>query len=155
MLRYGNFKDDYAKGRTPIDTGLLENILRESVKIVNGKEFENHDDYRKVITLLMSGISYYFFLHPEQYVDFGKFVAYRSADIKNLWTIESKETENAESIYEYYKQGGLQVEEIKTLVRNYALGLLEDSISRSNKLSNDITSIKNLIRHDEENSTNK
>ena len=153
MLK-GLYKDEYSDGRSSIDTGILEKILGESLKISAEVDL-NNTELKKTVALLMAGIGYYFYLHPEQYVDFGKFVAYRSISLNNLWTIEAKCGENAESIYNYYKKGGLEFEEIKKLVKDYASDILEDSIQRNKKLSEDIKDMKNIISQDDKDNTQK
>lgn len=140
MLKY--FKDNYADGREPIDTGLLVNILKESLKM-NGVDVTD-DTCFSTISLLFAGINYYFYLHPEQYVDFGKFVAYRGVDLKNLLTIETKEPENASTIYSYYRNGGIQMDMLKRTINNYASVLLAQSTQDEEAVANDITKLRGL-----------
>lgn len=144
MLKY--FKDSYSDGRSPIDTGLLASILQESLKL-SGKVEVSKEVCYGVISLLFSGINYYFYLHPEQYIDFGKFVAYRNIDLKNLLVVEAKEPENANSIYEYYKNGGIQIDILKGLIDDYALNLFLNSIKDEEKAKEDIEKLKGLTSH--------
>lgn len=145
MLKF--FKDDYADGREPIDMTLLENIFSETLKISTGVVLTDVE-YKKALLLLFAGINYYFYLHPEQYIDFGKFVAYRSIDIKNLWTIEAKDGENANTIYDYFKNGGLEMEELKQLVLEYSSDILKSSSKRALELSNDIEELGDIVSQD-------
>ena len=145
MLKF--FKDDYADGREPIDMTLLENIFSETLKISTGVILTDVE-YKKALLLLFAGINYYFYLHPEQYIDFGKFVAYRSIDIKNLWTIEAKDGENANTIYDYFKNGGLEMEELKQLVLEYSSDILKSSSKRALELSNDIEELGDIVSQD-------
>lgn len=145
MLKF--FKDDYADGREPIDMTLLENIFSETLKISTGVILTDVE-YKKALLLLFAGINYYFYLHPEQYIDFGKFVAYRSIDIKNLWTIEAKDGENANTIYDYFKNGGLEIEELKQLVLEYSSDILKSSSKRALELSDDIEELGDIVSQD-------
>lgn len=152
MLKY--FKDNYEDGREPVDAGLLSSILRESIKITSGNDALNIDCYKTVL-LFLAGVNYYFYLHPEQYVDFGKFVAYRNVDLKNLWTLEVKDNESAKTIYEYFKNGGLEVEEIQNLVKEYVSDTLDYSSKRVQEVSGDIEKMSAVISQDNSEVTNK
>ena len=146
------FKDDYSDGRTAVDSGIIEKILNEALKISAEVDL-SPSELSKAVLLLMSGVSYYLYLHPEQYIDFGKFVAYRAIDLQNLWTVAAKRPENAKTIYEYYKRGGFEMEEIKRLVAQYASDMLDDSIKRANKLSEDINKLGNIVSQDDNDNT--
>lgn len=145
MLRF--FSEDYSSGRQPIDMGLLVNILAETMKITANVNM-SESDCKKTILLFLAGINYYFYLHPEQYVDFGKFVAYRGVDKRNLWTMEVKPGETAHTIYDYFKQGGLEVEEVQQIVQEYTTDLLDYSTERMSKLTKDISNIESLVSQD-------
>ena len=145
MLKH--LSDTYSDQRTPVDSGILYNFLIEILRM-SAKITLPEDTCHKVVLLFLSSIGYYFYLHPEQYVDFGRFVAYRSTDLKNLWTIESKEYEDASTIYDYFKNGGLETEEMKRLVKQFAQGLYQDSTTRLSKLDKDIKFMDNLVSQD-------
>lgn len=147
LLKY--FKDDYKDGRNPVDTGLLQLIMKEALKlggVGNISAEVSHD----VAILFLSGLNYYFYLHPEQYIDFGKFVGYRSIDLKNLWTIETKDGENAESIYAYYKNGGLSIDAMQRLVRAYSENLFETSLADQAEADMKVQMLESLTRHSED-----
>lgn len=147
MLRY--YKDEYADGREPVDMGILAAFLEETLRLTSSVEVRDIN-CPKTVLLFLAGINYYFYLHPEQYVDFGKFVAYRGIDTKNLWTMEAKDGESAQTIYEFFKSGGLEMEEVKRMVEHYAIDLVEDSTDRLSTLSSDIDKIDNIVSQDDE-----
>lgn len=152
MLRF--FQDKYSDQRSPIDMGLLENILRETLKITSTVDVDEVN-LKKTVLMFLAGINYYFFLHPEQYVDFGKFVAYRGIDLKNLWVMEVKDGETAESIYNYMKQGGIDVEEVQKIVQDYTSDLLDYSTKRVEELTDELKGLEARVSQDESECNNK
>ena len=147
MLKY--FKDEYTDGREPVDFGILAAFLEETLRLTSNVEVREIN-CSKTVLLFLAGINYYFYLHPEQYVDFGKFVAYRSIDMKNLWTLEAKDGETAQTIYEFFKNGGLEMEEVKRIVESYATDLLQNSTQKLTELSEDIDKLGNIVSQDDE-----
>ena len=64
--------------------------------------------------------------------------------------MEAKDGESAQTIYEFFKSGGLEMEEVKRMVEHYAIDLVEDSTDRLNTLSSDIDKIGNIVSQDDE-----
>lgn len=145
MLKY--LEDNYEDGREPVNSSILTAILEETIRMTSGGKLLPID-YKSAVKLFLTSINYFFFLHPEQYVDFGKFVGYRSTDLKNLWTVEAKPGETAESIYHYMKNGGLQAEELKNLVEQFATDFISDSEKRIKELSEDIEDMGSIVSQD-------
>lgn len=141
MLKF--FEDKYNEGRTPIDTGLIAKILKESLRL-SGAPVVDEEVCHATATMFIACVNYYFYLHPEQYIDFGKFVAYRNVDLKNLLVIEAKESENASSIYTYYKDGGIQAELLKRMINNFAADLVVKSMADEEAANKDIEKLKGL-----------
>lgn len=141
VLKY--FEDKYSDGRSPIDTGLIAKILRESLSLA-GAPVIDEAICQAAASMFIACINYYFYLHPEQYIDFGKFVAYRNVDLKNLLVIEAKESENANSIYNYYKDGGIQAELLKIMINNFAADLVVKSMADEEAAKEDIEKLKGL-----------
>ena len=153
MLKY--FKDEYAEGRSPIDLGILESIFSETLKLASPNVDMNTVNVAKSVRLLLASISYYFHLHPEQYVDFGKFVAYRGVDLKNMWIVEAKAGETADSIYQYMKNGGIEVDELRDIITQYSSDLLVHSKERIENLSDSLKQIDEIVSQDELRSNNQ
>lgn len=141
------FEDKYDIGRTPIDTGLLSKILQESIKLT-GNTLDD-EACHKAVLMFVACTNYYLYLHPQQYIDFGKFVAYRGIDLKNLLTIEAKDGENASTIYEYYKNGGAEALILKQIINTYASELVVDSVNAEERASEDIKKLQGLTSHGE------
>lgn len=147
MLKY--FKDNYEEGRRPIDLSILEGIFAETMKIASPNVDISTVDVCKSVRLFLASLSYYFHLHPEQYVDFGKFVAYRNIDKNNMWTVEAKAGESADSIYQYMKNGGIEIDELRSMIKQYSSDLLMYSKEQIDNLSDSMEKINELVSQDE------
>ena len=64
--------------------------------------------------------------------------------MKNLLVIEAKESENASSIYTYYKDGGIQTELLKRMINNFAADLVVKSMADEEAANKDIEKLKGL-----------
>lgn len=152
MLRW--YQERYDDGRQKVGTELLAQILIESLKIsgINIPPKVALD----TLFLFLSGVNYYFYLHPEQYVDLGRFALYRSSEPDNLIRIDSKEGQTAETIYDYYKRGGLLFEEMGEVLKAFAKGLISSAHESEKSTLEDIEKVRNLVsqRKAEENKEN-
>lgn len=99
---------------------------------------------RTIALSFLSGLSYYLYQNPHVYMDLGRYAIYRNCRLDNLITVEAKAGENAQSIKDYYESGGLQAEEIKEMVYNFARGLVNSARSSQESASDDISKIEEL-----------
>ena len=97
----------------------------------NGVEI-SEDVARRVLLSLLTSMAFYLYEQPTLYVDFKKMVLYRDIALNNLLVLEAKPGENAQSIMDFYKNGGAFSEELEKLVRAFVEGILKHSSAKEN-----------------------
>ena len=87
-------------------------------------------------------MAYYLYEEPTRYIDFKKMVLYRDVNLNNLLVLEAKEGENAQSIMDFYRNGGAYSEELERLVKSFIEGILEYSTAKEVEVTSTINKIK-------------
>ena len=146
MLRW--YLERYDDRRERIDGDIAFMLLSESLKISGYKI--DVDKAREVLLLFFSSLSYYFHIHPTEYADFGKFAIYRSTEPHKLLTVESMHGYTASEIYNYYKEGGLNIEAIEGMVTTFVKGLSSHAQYAEAETNERINRIKSLAKKREE-----
>ena len=126
------------EGIAPVEHLLTSVLNKEGIEIDSEKA-------RRIILMLLGELGRMFFYEPQNYFDFGKFVAYRKgSDKNNLITVEAKEGEDAETIHAYLRSGGLYVPELQNLAESFINGLLVRSVQAQKAAIEDIQKLTAL-----------
>lgn len=126
------------EGTVPVEHLLTSVLNKEGIEIDSEKA-------RRIILMLLGELGRMFFYEPQNYFDFGKFVAYRKgSDKNNLITVEAKEGEDAETIHAYLRSGGLYVPELQNLAESFINGLLVRSVQAQKAAIEDIQKLTAL-----------
>lgn len=145
MLKYN--KNDYDEGRERVKGDLAINFLKKALEKNDIKIEDNV--CKRVFMDFASNLFFNLYEEPEKYLDMGKFVIYRSANLFNLLTIQAKSGENAKTILDYVAHGGVYSEELGNLVENFVRNLSEEAVREQQKTSqkvNELTQLSNKAK---------
>lgn len=142
MLKYKTEK--YNAFRKPVDSSVLSQLLQETLK--NEGITIDTDVAIRVLSYFLAGAAFYLYNNPEFYVDFKKMILYRDTKLNNLFVMEAKGGNNAQSIMDYFISGGAFSEELEALVKSFVQGMLKYSQKKEDEVSKDIDRIKNLTQ---------
>ena len=115
MITYKKTK--YSDIRRAIPDDVFVQLIQGTLK-ANGVEIEE-ETARRVLLSLLTSMAYYLYNEPELYIG-----------------------ENAQSIMNYYKNGGAFSEELEKLVTSFIKGLLEYSTAKEAEVTKEINKIK-------------
>ena len=146
-------KQKYNDIRTSMPDDVFVQLMQGTLK-ANGVEI-SEDVARRVLLSLLTSMSYYLYEQPEFFIDFKKMVMYRDTALNNLLVLEAKEGENAQSIMDFYKNGGAFSEELEKLVKTFVHTLLRYSTTKEAEVTAEINKIKSSTESKCNNSKNK
>lgn len=146
-------KQKYNDIRTAISDKVLVELLQKTLE--SNKVQIDYATTKRVLLAFLSSISFYLYNYPEFYVDLKKMVLFRDSALENLFVLQAKESENAKTIMEHYKNGGAFSEELEELIKNFVTGVLEYSTLKEQELSESITKLKKEKCLKEQNSNNR
>lgn len=142
-------KQEYNEIREPINDDVFVGITKETLK-VNGVDV-NEETARAIMLSWLTSMVYYMYKNSTKYIDLKKMVIYRDVDLKNLLTIEAKPYENAASIMQYYKDGGIYADELSRIVKSFVKGVLSYSQEKQAEVNADLEKINKVKTRKSEN----
>ena len=133
-------KQKYNDIRTSMPDDVFVQLVQGTLK-ANGVEV-SEEVARRVLLSLLTSMAFYLYEQPEFFIDFKKMVLYRDVALNNLLVLEAKDGENAQSIMNFYKNGGAFSEELEKLVKAFVEGLLQHSTAKEVAVTAEINKIK-------------
>jgi len=133
-------KQKYSDIREPMSDEVFVQLVQGTLK-ANGVTV-GEEVARRVLVSLLASMAYYLYNEATFYIDFKRMIMYRDTNLNNLLVLESKWGENAESIMNYYKNGGAFSEELEKLVKSFVQNMLEYSQKKQVEVTEEINKIR-------------
>ena len=135
-------QNDYEDGRKRVNG---DNLFKLFCKVLRHNGINTDEKVCKhVLINLLTELCYELYDAPEQYIDLGTFVLYRSENLHNLLTVQAKDGENAASIVKHVRNGGLYSEDLTDIVTDFVKDLSMSALEEQQKAAQKVQELNEL-----------